>query len=101
MIACVELVGPDPEFEKRFGDVAQRALWHRLRADILLKQKGFNRLLTQRAINAEPTPLPGTHVVITGKIPPGATGEDREDAESLRAAAAANPRGPTARGVRH
>lgn len=34
-----ELSSLDPDLEEQFGDDAQRALWHRLRGDWLLKQK--------------------------------------------------------------
>lgn len=73
----VESIGPDPDFESRFGDRAQRALWHRLRADVLLKKKVRPPPLEENDSHARPR-VPGTHIVIAGQIPPGATDDDRE-----------------------
>lgn len=74
----VELTGPDPNFEKRFGDGAQLALWHRLRADVLLKQKVQPPPGHEDDVSAQVLLLPGTHVVITGKIPPASSEDDRQ-----------------------
>ncbi|HWI83491.1 AAA family ATPase [Ramlibacter sp.] len=74
---AVELAGSSADFESCFGDAAQRSVWHRLRAEVLLRQN----VRPSSAQGAEaPTRgrLPGTHLVIAGKIPPGANDDDRE-----------------------